>query len=113
MSFAALENLRTGECPPSLTLASRSPSHTSLVTTDAADPVPLDLPSTAEARDLLAGRLGPHRVIAEPGARWTTSSPHCARRSLALAIVASRGASHLRFELRAIFVAGPASSRRS
>ncbi len=61
---------------------------TGLVATEGAYPLPLDLLTPAEARDLLARRIGPERVEAEPtaadeivircaGCRWRSrSSPH-------------------------------------
>ena len=50
-------------------------------------PIPLDLLSVEEARDLLARRLGSHRVAAEPDAVDELITA-CARLPLALAIVA-------------------------
>jgi DNA-binding SARP family transcriptional activator/tetratricopeptide (TPR) repeat protein len=62
---------------------------TSLVAAEGAQPLTVDLLSTAEAHQLLAGRLGPARIAAEPVAvdRIVT---RCARLPLALAIVAAR-----------------------
>jgi DNA-binding SARP family transcriptional activator len=64
---------------------------------EGAQPVPLDLPSHEEARDLFIRRLGRERVGAESGAVDAVVT-HCARLPLALAIVAARAASnhHLR-----------------
>jgi DNA-binding SARP family transcriptional activator/tetratricopeptide (TPR) repeat protein len=54
-------------------------------------PVPLDLLTLDEARDLLAQRLGAARVAAEPGA-VDVIVERCARLPLALAIAAARAA---------------------
>jgi hypothetical protein len=74
---------------------------TSLVTTDGAHPVCLDVLPSADARDLLARRLGRDRVTAEP---WSVHQiiEGCARLPLALAIVAGRAATHPRFPLGAL-----------
>jgi DNA-binding SARP family transcriptional activator/tetratricopeptide (TPR) repeat protein len=64
---------------------------TGLVAIDGADPVPLDLLSPNEARDLLAARLGTARVAAEPGAVEDLIGL-CARLPLALAVAAARAA---------------------
>ena len=68
---------------------------------EGARPLSLDLLSTAEARDLLARRLGAHRVDREPGA-VDEIIERCARLPLALAIAASRAATSPRFPLAAI-----------
>ena len=62
-----------------------------LVATDAAIPVVLDQLSAAEARQLLAVRLGEQRVAAEPVAAGTIITA-CARLPLALVVAAARGA---------------------
>ncbi|MDQ1024633.1 DNA-binding SARP family transcriptional activator/tetratricopeptide (TPR) repeat protein [Streptomyces umbrinus] len=62
-----------------------------LVAAEGAHPIPLDLLSPAEARDLLAHRLGAHRVAAEPQAVEEIIT-RCARLPLALAIAAARAA---------------------
>jgi len=60
-----------------------------LIVSEGARAIPLDLMSTAEADDLLASRLGPERLAAEPLAvRDLIES--CARLPLALGIVAAR-----------------------
>lgn len=64
---------------------------TGLVATEGAHPIILDLLSLDEARDLLARRLGPERIAAEPDAVEEIVS-RCARLPLALAIVAARAA---------------------
>jgi DNA-binding SARP family transcriptional activator/tetratricopeptide (TPR) repeat protein len=68
---------------------------------EGARPLSLDLLSTAEARDLLARRLGAGRVAGEPGP-VDEIIERCARLPLALAIAASRAATSPRFPLAAI-----------
>ena len=68
---------------------------------EGAHPLPLDLLPVAEARQLLAGRLGAGRVAAEPRAVDEIIAA-CARLPLALAIVAARAATHAGFELAAL-----------
>ena len=68
---------------------------------EGARPLSLDLLSTAEARDLLARRLGADRVASEPGP-VDEIIERCARLPLALAIAASRAATSPRFPLAAI-----------
>ncbi len=63
-----------------------------LVAVEGAHSITLDLPSTADARELLARRLGEDRLAAEPQAAGEIIE-ECARLPLALAIVAARGAS--------------------
>ncbi len=62
-----------------------------LVATAGARPLILDVPSSAEARQLLAGVLGPARVAGEAAAAAALVRL-CARLPLALAIVGARGA---------------------
>jgi DNA-binding SARP family transcriptional activator len=62
-----------------------------LVATEGAHPLGLDLLSPAEARDLLAGRLGSGRIAAEPSAAAEIVA-RCAQLPLALAIAAARAA---------------------
>jgi DNA-binding SARP family transcriptional activator/Tfp pilus assembly protein PilF len=64
---------------------------TGLVATDGAQPVTVDVLSDAEARELLAHRLGSRRLAAEPGA-VDEIVDRCAGLPLALAIVAARAA---------------------
>jgi DNA-binding SARP family transcriptional activator len=66
-----------------------------------ARPVLVDLLGAGEARALLAGRLGPARIAAEPLAVDEIVGL-CARLPLALAVVAARAATHPRFGLAAL-----------
>jgi tetratricopeptide (TPR) repeat protein len=74
---------------------------TGLVALNGAMPVEIDVLSVEDARALLARRLGPTRVAAEPAAvdRIIAS---CARLPLALTIVAARAATHPGFPLDAL-----------
>jgi tetratricopeptide (TPR) repeat protein len=74
---------------------------TSLVAVEGAHPLTLDLLTPEEARQLLASRLGPERLAADPEATEEIIT-RCARLPLALAIVAARAATNPRFPLRAI-----------
>lgn len=69
-----------------------------LVVTDGAQIIDLDLPSAAEARSLLARRLGAQRVAAAPEAIDRLVNA-CARLPLALSIVAGRAATAPRLSL--------------
>ncbi|HKS99048.1 MAG TPA: tetratricopeptide repeat protein, partial [Rugosimonospora sp.] len=71
---------------------------TSLSAVDGAHILPIDLLAAAEARELLAARVGAARVAAEPEAvhRIVTAS---ARLPIALAIVAARAEANPRFSL--------------
>lgn len=71
---------------------------TSLIAVEGAHPLRLDLLTPAEARTMLADRLGPHRVLAEPDAVARIVAA-CAGLPLVLAIVAARAASHPDFTL--------------
>ena len=62
-----------------------------LVAADGAHPVALDLPPVADARQILARRLGDRRVDAEPEAVDDIIA-RCARLPLALAVAAARAA---------------------
>lgn len=64
-----------------------------LVVTHGATPIPLGLPSQDEARALLAGRIGRHRVESEPDAA-NEIVELCAHLPLALAILAARYVRH-------------------
>jgi DNA-binding SARP family transcriptional activator/tetratricopeptide (TPR) repeat protein len=72
-----------------------------LVAADGAHPLRLDLLPAVDARDLLARRLGPHRVAAEPDAVDDIIS-RCARLPLALTVAAARAAANPSFPLAAI-----------
>jgi DNA-binding SARP family transcriptional activator/tetratricopeptide (TPR) repeat protein/DNA-binding XRE family transcriptional regulator len=77
--------------PGCLVLVTSRSQLTSLVAVEGAHPVTLDLLSPADARELLARRLGPARIAA--GADWVTELTElCARLPLALAIAAARAA---------------------
>jgi DNA-binding SARP family transcriptional activator len=65
----------------------------SLVATEGARPLVLDLLSPDEARELLAHRLGADRAAAEPAAVDEIIA-RCARLPLALAVAAARAATH-------------------
>jgi tetratricopeptide (TPR) repeat protein/DNA-binding XRE family transcriptional regulator len=72
-----------------------------LVATHGARPLTVDLPAPAEAREVLARRLGPQRVAAEQEAADEIVA-RCARLPLALAVVAARAAAHPGFPLSAL-----------
>jgi DNA-binding SARP family transcriptional activator/tetratricopeptide (TPR) repeat protein len=74
---------------------------TSLVMTDGAQPLSLNVLPVEQARELLAQRLGPDRVAAEPAAT-TELIELCARLPLALVITAARAAGHASFPLAAL-----------
>ncbi|WDZ82803.1 ATP-binding protein [Micromonospora cathayae] len=84
--------------PGSLVLVTSRHQLPGLVATEGAHPLVLDLLSPAEARDLLARRVGGRRVADEPEAvdRIVDAS---ARLPLALAIVSARAATHPGFPL--------------
>jgi DNA-binding SARP family transcriptional activator len=79
--------------PGCLVLVSSRTQLTGLVAVEGAHTVQLDLFSRADARQMLAERIG-SRVAAEPAAADTLIT-HCARLPLALAIVAARAAGGL------------------
>ncbi len=71
-----------------------SRSHlTGLVASDGAQPLTLDVLSDADARELLARRMGAERLAGEPDA-VSDLAGLCARLPLALAITAARAAAH-------------------
>jgi DNA-binding SARP family transcriptional activator len=75
--------------PSALVLVTSRNQLTSLVAVEGAHLLTLDLPPMAEARELLAQRLGPDRIAADPDA--VDEIVHaCARLPLALAIAAAR-----------------------
>jgi DNA-binding SARP family transcriptional activator len=69
-----------------------------LVAAEGAVSLTLDLPTAAEARDLLERRLGEVRLASDPGAADEIIQ-RCARLPLALAIVAARAAARPSFRL--------------
>ena len=95
--LVVLDNARAAEqvrpllpgSPTALVVVTSRDRLTPMVATDAAQPLPLDLFSAEESRNLLAGRLGTPRVTAERGA-VDTIVQCCARLPLALVIVAAR-----------------------
>ncbi|MES4905679.1 MULTISPECIES: BTAD domain-containing putative transcriptional regulator [unclassified Streptomyces] len=87
--------------PGCLVLLTSRNELTGLVVAEQAQPLPLDLLDRAEARELLARRLGSERVAAEPDAVEDVITV-CAGLPLALAIVAARAATHPRFSLEAL-----------
>ncbi|HZN17944.1 MAG TPA: BTAD domain-containing putative transcriptional regulator, partial [Micromonosporaceae bacterium] len=74
---------------------------TPLVVAESAYPLVLDLLTLDEAREMLARRLGAHRVAAEPAAADGIID-RCARLPLALAIVAARAAINPSFPLSTV-----------
>jgi tetratricopeptide (TPR) repeat protein len=87
--------------PGCLVLVTSRNQLTGLVAAESAHPITLDLLSLAEARELLARRLGSDRVAAEPEAVEGIIA-RCARLPLALAIVAARAATHPRLPLHTL-----------
>src|SRR2546430_3414706 len=75
--------------PGCLTLVTSRRQLSGLVATEGAHPLPLDLLSRDEARELLARRLGAEAVAAEPDAVDEIIDA-CAQLPLALAVVAAR-----------------------
>src|ERR1700728_927947 len=74
---------------------------TGLVAVEGAHPVFLDVLSEAEACELLVGRLGAQRVMAEPAAA-TELAELCAGLPLALSVAAARAAARPSFALAAL-----------
>lgn len=74
---------------------------TSLVAAEGARPLTVDMFTAGEARTLLASRLGPGRVAAEPQAVQDIITA-CAGLPLALSVVAARAAENPRFPLAAL-----------
>jgi DNA-binding SARP family transcriptional activator/tetratricopeptide (TPR) repeat protein len=87
--------------PSSLVVVTSRTELTSLVATDGAYPLTLDLLTVEESRELLRRRLGSGRVTAEPDAVDEIIT-RCARLPLALAIVAARAATHPQFSLQVL-----------
>jgi DNA-binding SARP family transcriptional activator len=84
--------------PGCLTVVTSRNRLTSLVVTEGAYPLTVDLLSRSEARDLLTARIGVERVLADPIAT-TELITMCAGLPLALAIVAARAALNPHFAL--------------
>jgi DNA-binding SARP family transcriptional activator/tetratricopeptide (TPR) repeat protein len=101
-----LDNVRDAEqvrpllpgSPGCLVVVTSRNQLSSLVASEGAIPMNLDLLSTAEARQMLARRLGKDRVTAERDSVDAIITS-CARLPLALAIVAARAATHPGFPL--------------
>ena len=72
----------------------------SMVAVEGAHPVPLDLFTISESRELLARHLGAGRIAAEPAAAEEIAQL-CARLPLALSVAAARAASRPRLPLAA------------
>jgi DNA-binding SARP family transcriptional activator/tetratricopeptide (TPR) repeat protein len=72
-----------------------------LAVIDSAHLLVLDVPTTADARQMLATRLGAQRATAEPAA-VTEITDLCARMPLALAVAAARAATRPRLPLAAL-----------
>lgn len=79
--------------PGCLVIVTSRSALTGLEITDGAVTIPLELVSHAEAEELLAARLGPGRLTAEPTATARLIAL-CARLPLALAITAARAAAN-------------------
>ena len=88
----------SGHC---LVLVTSRHQLTSLVTTEGAHLIAVDLLTVGESRELLALRLGPDRVAAEPDATDDLLA-QCAGLPLALAITAARAAANPHFPLAAL-----------
>ena len=87
---AQVRPLLPGEAGCAVVITSRS-QLTGLVASDGAAPLTLDVLSEADARELLARRLGAARLAEEPDAAAELTGV-CARLPLALAITAARAA---------------------
>jgi DNA-binding SARP family transcriptional activator/tetratricopeptide (TPR) repeat protein len=87
--------------PGCLVLVTSRNQLSGLVAAEGAHPLTLDLLSEAEAHQLLARRLSPDGVAAEPHAVEEIIT-RCARLPLALTIVAARAAAHPHFPLQAL-----------
>lgn len=84
--------------PGCLVLVTSRDQLTPLVVSEGGHPVTLDLLSTRESRELLAGRLGANRLATDPGGVDELIA-RCARLPLALAIVAARAVTRPDFPL--------------
>jgi NB-ARC domain len=107
--LVVLDNARDAEhvrpllpgSPGCMVLVTSRNQLTSLIAADGARPVDLDLLTIAEARQLLACRLGADRVAAEAPAVEEIITC-CARLPLVLSIVAARAATHPQFPLASL-----------
>ena len=79
--------------PGSMVLVTSRDRLTSLVAREGAQPLLLELPTDAEARQLLAGRLGRDRILTDADA-VSEIIKRCARLPLALSVVAARAATN-------------------
>jgi DNA-binding SARP family transcriptional activator/tetratricopeptide (TPR) repeat protein len=87
--------------PTALAVVTSRNQLTPLVAADGAHPLSLDILTHEEARELLARRIDPARIAAEPEAAEEIITA-CARLPLALALVAARAATHPNFPLAAL-----------
>jgi len=87
--------------PGTLVLVTSRHQLSGLVAAEGAHAITLDMLTDADAHDLLARRLGPERVAAEPGPAAELVGL-CARLPLALAVIAARAVAHPNFPLAAL-----------
>ncbi|HTW04424.1 MAG TPA: BTAD domain-containing putative transcriptional regulator [Streptosporangiaceae bacterium] len=87
--------------PTALVVITSRAEMASLVVTDGAGQISLDILTDADAHQLIAGRIGAPRLAAEPDAADELIRL-CAGLPLALAITAARAAAHPRFTLAAL-----------
>ncbi len=87
--------------PTALVLVTSRNELAGLVAADGAQPLSLDVLTGAEARALIAGRIGAARLAAEPDATGELIGL-CARLPLALAITAARASARPRFPLSSL-----------
>lgn len=97
--------------PGCLTVVTSRHRLAGLVATEAAHPLFLDVLSPADARDLLARRLGADRIATDPDAADKIVA-HCARLPLALAIAAARAATQATLALSSLAAALGDANRR-
>ncbi len=87
--------------PTAVVLITSRAELASLVVSDGARQISLDVLTDADAHQLIADRIGPARLAAEPDAVRDLIAL-CARLPLALAITAARAVAHPRFTLAAL-----------
>jgi DNA-binding SARP family transcriptional activator/Tfp pilus assembly protein PilF len=87
--------------PTALVVITSRAEQASLVVTEGAGQISLDILTDADAHQLIAGRIGEARLAAEPAAADELIRL-CAGLPLALAIMAARAAAHPRFTLAAL-----------